>query len=93
MEYNFDNERPIYIQLVEMLKIEIISGRIKSGEKLPSVRDFAMNGKYVTNDRNLIDNIKNEIALEQVRNFIRAMNNIGIYGEEIEQYMKSEANE
>ena len=42
MEYNFDNERPIYIQLVEMLKIEIISGRIKSGEKLPSVRDFAM---------------------------------------------------
>lgn len=119
MEYNFDNERPIYIQLVEMLKIEIISGRIKSGEKLPSVRDFAMkakvnpntmqkaltelerenliytertNGKYVTNDRNLIDNIKNEIALEQVRNFIRAMNNIGIYGEEIEQYMKSEAN-
>ena len=106
MEYNFDNERPIYIQLVEMLKIEIISGRIKSGEKLPSVRDFAMkakvnpntmqkaltelerenliytertNGKYVTNDRKLIDNIKNEIASEQVRNFIRAMNNIGIY--------------
>ena len=39
------------------------------------------------------DNIKNEIASEQVRNFIRAMNNIGIYGEEIEQYMKSEANE
>ena len=34
MEYNFDNERPIYIQLVEMLKIEIISGRIKSAEKL-----------------------------------------------------------
>ena len=120
MEYNFDNERPIYIQLVEMLKIEIISGRIKSGEKLPSVRDFAMkakvnpntmqkaltelerenliytertNGKYGTNYRNLIDNIKNEIALEQVRNFIRSMNNIGIYGEEIEQYMKSEANE
>ena len=40
-----------------------------------------------------IDNIKNEIASGQVRNFIRAMNNIGIYGEEIEQYMKSEANE
>ena len=41
----------------------------------------------------MTDNIKNEIALEQVRNFIRSMNNIGIYGEEIEQYMKSEANE
>ena len=49
MEYNFDNERPIYIQLVEMLKIEIISGRIKSGEKLPSVRDFAMKAKVNPN--------------------------------------------
>lgn len=41
MKYNFDNERPIYIQLVEMLKIDIISGKLKTGEKLPSVRDFA----------------------------------------------------
>lgn len=41
MNYNFDNERPIYIQLVEMLKIDIISGKLKTGEKLPSVRDFA----------------------------------------------------
>ncbi len=120
MEYNFDNERPIYIQLVEMLKTEIISGRIKSGEKLPSVRDFAMkvkvnpntmqkalselekenliytertNGKYVTDDSKLIADIKNEIASEQVRSFIKAMNNIGIYGREIEQYMKIEGNE
>ena len=119
MEYNFDNERPIYIQLVEMLKIEIISGRIKSGEKLPSVRDFAMkakvnpntmqkalseperenliytertNGKYVTDDNNLIENIRNEIASELVSNFVKAMNNIGIYGEEIKQYMINEGN-
>ena len=32
MDYIFDNERPIYIQLVEMLRIEIVSGKMKQGE-------------------------------------------------------------
>lgn len=41
MSYTFDNERPIYIQLVEMLKTEIVSGRIQSGARLPSVRELA----------------------------------------------------
>lgn len=42
MEFNFDNDRPIYIQLVESLKKYIISGKIKPGDKLPSVRDLAL---------------------------------------------------
>ena len=41
MELSFDNNIPIYIQLLEYLKIYLISGVFKSGEKLPSVRDFA----------------------------------------------------
>ena len=41
MEFNFDNDRPIYIQLVESLKKYIISGKIKPGDRLPSVRDLA----------------------------------------------------
>ncbi len=41
MEYTFDNNIPIYIQLLEYLKIYLISGVFKSGEKLPSVREFA----------------------------------------------------
>lgn len=49
MDYLFDNERPIYIQLVEQLKIEIISGRLKMGEKIPSVRELAMNAKVNPN--------------------------------------------
>lgn len=39
---NFDNERPIYLQLADQIKIEIISGKLSSGDKLPSVRDLAM---------------------------------------------------
>ena len=42
MDYIFDNERPIYIQIVEKLKAEIVSGRLKQGERLPSVRELAV---------------------------------------------------
>lgn len=42
MEFVFDNDRPIYIQIVEYLRIEIISGNFKMGEKIPSVRDLAL---------------------------------------------------
>ena len=42
MKFEFDNNIPIYIQLVEQLKIYIISGNIKSGERLPSVRELAL---------------------------------------------------
>ena len=41
MEFTFDNNIPIYIQLLEYLKIYLISGVFKTGDKLPSVRDFA----------------------------------------------------
>lgn len=45
----FDNNIPIYIQLVEELKKYIISGRILPGERLPSVRDFAIEVKVNPN--------------------------------------------
>lgn len=49
MNYNFDNERPIYLQLVEILRIEIVSGKLKRGEKIPSVRDLALEMKVNPN--------------------------------------------
>ena len=42
MEYIFDNERPIYIQLVEIIRIEIVSGKLEKGQRLPSVRELAL---------------------------------------------------
>ena len=42
MNYIFDNERPIYIQLAEFIRKYIISGKYKKGEKLPSVRELAL---------------------------------------------------
>ncbi len=41
MAWNLDGDRPIYVQLVEILQSKIIAGEYKPGEKLPSVRDLA----------------------------------------------------
>ena len=49
MEITFDNNIPIYIQLLEYLKIYLISEVFKSGEKLPSVREFATTFKVNPN--------------------------------------------
>ena len=49
MEFTFDNNIPIYIQLLEYMKIYLISGVFKPGEKLPSVRDFATTFKVNPN--------------------------------------------
>ena len=49
MDFTFDNNIPIYIQLLEYIKIYLISGVFKCGEKLPSVRDFATTFKVNPN--------------------------------------------
>ena len=49
MEITFENNIPIYIQLLEYMKIYLISGVFKTGEKLPSVREFAATFKVNPN--------------------------------------------
>ena len=105
MDYIFDNERPIYVQLVEKIRFEIISGRLKSGERLLSVRELALtarvnpntmqkalveledeglvytertNGKFVTENKKLIETLKKKLAKEKVNNYLNDMKNIGI---------------
>lgn len=41
MTWKFDNDKPIYLQLINELKLKIISKELPAGSKLPSVRDFA----------------------------------------------------
>ena len=105
MNYIFDNERPIYIQLVEIIRIEIVSGKFKKGQRMPSVRELALimkvnpntmqkalaeleneqliytertNGKYVTEDEELIEKIKRKLAKEIIDNYLNNMKKIGI---------------
>ena len=115
MSYSFDNERPIYVQLVEKIRLDIVSGKLKQGERIPSVRELALearvnpntmqkalveleeegllytertNGKYVTDNKKLIEKIKNELAKDKMNIFLEDMKNIGIGSEEIINYLK-----
>ena len=105
MEFIFDNERPIYIQLVEQLRIAVVSGAYEPGERLPSVRELALaakvnpntmqraltelesekliftertNGKFVTEDKAVIEKAKLLLASEKVRRYLDEMRSIGI---------------
>ena len=49
MQFYFDNDRPIYIQLVEQLRIGILTSTFGTGEKIPSVRELAMLAKVNPN--------------------------------------------
>ena len=49
MAYIFDNERPIYIQLVEIIRVQIVSGKFQKGQKIPSVRELALTMKVNPN--------------------------------------------
>ena len=41
MTWNLDSNRPIYAQIIEKIQLDIVSGRYKPIDKLPSVRDLA----------------------------------------------------
>ena len=105
MDFVFDNNIPIYIQLLEYLKIYLISGTFKAGDKLPSVREFAnifkvnpntmqkalgeledmkliyterTNGKYVTEDKELIKKLKDDYAITLAKSYFQGMKRIGL---------------
>lgn len=42
MPWNLDDSRPIYLQLMKRIQHDIISGVYQPGDKLPSVRDLAL---------------------------------------------------
>ena len=42
MNWELDDKTPIYLQIIEKIRLAIISGIYKSGDKLPSVRDLAV---------------------------------------------------
>ena len=49
MEFIFDNDRPIYVQLVETLRTAIVSGEYPPGARLPSVRELAIKAQVNPN--------------------------------------------
>ena len=115
MEFNFEMDRPIYIQLVEQLKSYIILGKLELGSRIPSVREFALqakvnpntmqkalmeleedgliytertNGKFVTENKELIEEVKRGLATQITSKYIESMKKLGISKQEITKYIE-----
>lgn len=105
MNWNFDNERPIYLQIIEHIKLFIVTGEFLPGQKLASVRELASeagvnpntmqkalselentglvysnrtSGRYVTDNPDLINSVREEMAKKNIVSFLLSMEQIGI---------------
>ncbi len=108
MPWTLDSDRPIFIQILERIRMNIISGKYQPGEKLPSVRELAAeaavnpntmqrafaeleraglvysrrtSGRFITEDQEMIERLKTDIAKEKIKVFLESMQQLG-YGKE-----------
>ena len=42
MAWSFSGDKPIFMQLVDRINLDIISGKYSPGDRLPTVRDFSI---------------------------------------------------
>lgn len=59
----FDNEIPIYLQIITMIKTDLVTGKILKGDKLLSTRDMAMALKV---NPNTIARVYRELESESI---------------------------
>ena len=124
MEWKIDNNKPVYIQLVEQLKVKIISGEIELDSKLDSVRSLAADamvnpntmqkalaelekegfvyskrtsGRFVTDNKELIENERKNLVKDNVKKTLDTLINLGYTNEEIlnlvEEILREDNNE
>lgn len=104
-QMKFNNNLPIYIQIMDYVKRQIITQELKEGNKLPSVRALSTKlkvnpntiqrsyqelerenlvftqrgtGTFVTEDKDILKELKDNIAEGLVKTFIEDMNSLGI---------------
>lgn len=110
MSWTLDSDRPIFIQIVERISLDIISGVYKPGDKLPSVRELASiaavnpntmqkalselertglvyshrtSGRFITEDTQMIEDLKASLAKEKIEEFFDNMRKLGFDKTEI----------
>lgn len=118
---DFNNNIPIYQQIVDIIKQKIISGELKCEDKIKPVRELAeeMNvnpntvqkalsylemekilyskrtsGRYVTSDKEIINELKKNMIFSIIKNFFHDMEQMGINKEKalevINEYLKGD---
>jgi DNA-binding transcriptional regulator YhcF (GntR family) len=100
LEWKIETDRPVYLQLVEQIKLRIISGIYKTGDRLPAVRELAAEasvnpntmqkafneleggglvvtmrtaGRYITENKDIIEKTRIDIITEYADNFLKKM--------------------
>lgn len=63
MGIEFDNNLPIYLQIMNYIKKEIVIGRLKAGDKIPAVRELALELQI---NPNTIQRTFQELEREQI---------------------------
>lgn len=113
----FQSTQPIYLQIMELIKKEIVSDVLKSTQQLPTVRDLALKyqvnpntvqrayselersglvksdrtvGRFVTDDADLIQNLRESLIHQKVVDFVSEAQTLGL-GESIVLNLVSEA--
>jgi DNA-binding transcriptional regulator YhcF (GntR family) len=116
---DFDKNIPIYIQIEDKIKLDIITNKYHPGEKIKSVREFALelkinpntinralleleeqgliitqrtSGKYITEDKNIIEKEKNKLINKKIEEFMNDMKELEIDKTKIIQIIKEKEN-
>ncbi len=111
----FDATQPIYWQLAQRIRRQIVRGDLKPGEKLPSVREMAVEsgvnpntvqrtyselermeivetrrgqGTFVTEQTHILEQLRDQLKEEQIRRFVRDMEEMGYSNEEMIEGLK-----
>jgi len=120
VDKEFNDKTPIYLQIMDFIKMDIVTGKLKSKNKLPSVREMATNlkvnpntlqrayqelerlgivytqrgtGTFVGEEKNMVDDLKKEMAKEVIDSFILRMISLGFTSNEIIKFVSKETME
>lgn len=115
MPWNFNSTTPIYVQIIEHIKLRIAVGEYGAGDKLLSVRELAAEaevnpntmqkalselerdgllytqrtaGRFITEDKKLISDLREQLAGEQLEMFLKKMNQLGYTPSEAMELLK-----
>lgn len=115
MKIDFDKNKPIYLQILDDVKNQLVSGKLKANHRLPSIRDLADElevtpntiqrvyreleseklsytergtGSYITQDPDVIENLKQALIREEVIRFHEQMQQFGLTDDQIFQQIK-----
>ncbi|GMB07392.1 GntR family transcriptional regulator [Thermolongibacillus altinsuensis] len=104
MTEEFDTTKPIYIQIIEKINKKIVRNEWKAGDKLPSVREMAVQtgvnpntiqrtyselermgivetrrgqGTFVTENMEVIEQLREQLKRDIVADFVRNMTELG----------------